>query len=209
MFEKEIAFVQFFPPTIIFQYIYPLVQIFNLSASFYRKTPLAAALLRICFYGSLGWASWTLIWNPLKRWFKNRWKKTCLQLIHLKHTSNLMVKKWSALHEAYNNPKNIPIQTGFCSTSHFWFGLFNIFATLKTKNNERKSSFFIMTSRLGSVFRIESLGIQSPCQMMLGVYNHLLSKVFRFHYHSQKVIGSLGNTKIETCNLQGGPKNQL
>ena len=37
-----------------------------------------------------------------------------------------------------------------------------------------------------------SLGIQSPCQMMFGVYNHLLRKVFRFHYHSQKVIGSLG-----------------
>ena len=37
-----------------------------------------------------------------------------------------------------------------------------------------------------------SLGIQSPCQMMIGVYNHLLSKVFRLHYHSQKVIGSLG-----------------
>ena len=37
-----------------------------------------------------------------------------------------------------------------------------------------------------------SLGIQSPCQMMIGVYNHLLRKVFRFHYHSQKVIGSLG-----------------
>ena len=36
-----------------------------------------------------------------------------------------------------------------------------------------------------------SLGIQLPCQMMIGVYNHL-SKVFRFHYHSQKVIGSLG-----------------
>ena len=37
-----------------------------------------------------------------------------------------------------------------------------------------------------------SLGIQSPCQMMFGVYNHLLRKVFRFHYHSQKVIGSIG-----------------
>ena len=39
------------------------------------------------------------------------------------------------------------------------------------------------------------LRIQPPCQMMIGVYtvyNHLLSKVFRFHYHSQKVIGSLG-----------------
>ena len=29
-------------------------------------------------------------------------------------------------------------------------------------------------------------------QMMIGVYNHLLRKVFRFHYHSEKVIGSLG-----------------
>ncbi len=31
---------------------------------------------------------------------------------------------------------------------------------------------------------------------MIGVYNHLLSKVFRFHYHSQKVIGSLGHIVI-------------
>ena len=33
-----------------------------------------------------------------------------------------------------------------------------------------------------------SLRIQSPSQMMIRVYNHLLSKVFRFHYPSQKVI---------------------
>ena len=31
------------------------------------------------------------------------------------------------------------------------------------------------------------IGIQSYSQMMLAVSNHLLSKVFRFHYHSQKV----------------------
>ena len=37
-----------------------------------------------------------------------------------------------------------------------------------------------------------TLGIQSPCQMMIRVANHLLSIVFRFHYHFQKVIGSLG-----------------
>ena len=43
-----------------------------------------------------------------------------------------------------------------------------------------------------------SLRIQAPCQMMIGVYNHLLSKVFRFHYHSQKVIGSLGHIQIYT-----------
>ena len=39
---------------------------------------------------------------------------------------------------------------------------------------------------------LPTLGIQSPCQRIIGVSNHLLSKVFRFHYHSQKVIGSLG-----------------
>ena len=39
---------------------------------------------------------------------------------------------------------------------------------------------------------IQTLRIQSPSQMVIGVYNHLLRKVFRFHYHSQKVIGSLG-----------------
>ena len=43
---------------------------------------------------------------------------------------------------------------------------------------------------------IQTLGIQSPCQMMIGVYNHLLRKVFRFHYHSQKVIGSLGKLTL-------------
>ena len=43
---------------------------------------------------------------------------------------------------------------------------------------------------------IVSLGIQSPCQKMIGVSNHLLRKVYRFHYHSQKVIGSLGFTYI-------------
>ena len=37
-----------------------------------------------------------------------------------------------------------------------------------------------------------ALGIQSPCQRMIGMSNHLLSKAFSFHYHSQKVIGSLG-----------------
>ena len=41
-----------------------------------------------------------------------------------------------------------------------------------------------------------SLRIQSPCQMMIGVYNHLLSKVFGFHYHSQKGIGSLAICSI-------------
>ena len=41
---------------------------------------------------------------------------------------------------------------------------------------------------------IESLRIQSASQMVIGgVYIHLLRKVFRFHYHSQKVIGSLGS----------------
>ena len=42
----------------------------------------------------------------------------------------------------------------------------------------------------------EALGIQSYSHMMIGMSNHLLSivfNVFRFHYHSQKVIGSLGN----------------
>ena len=39
----------------------------------------------------------------------------------------------------------------------------------------------------------ETLGIQSPCQRMIGVSNHLLSKVFRFQYHYQKVIGSRGS----------------
>ena len=41
----------------------------------------------------------------------------------------------------------------------------------------------------------KTLGIQSYSQMMIGVSNHFLSIVFRFHYHSQEVIGSLGIKK--------------
>ena len=37
-----------------------------------------------------------------------------------------------------------------------------------------------------------SLGIQSDSQMIIRVTHHFLSIVFRFQYHSQKVIGSLG-----------------
>ena len=47
-------------------------------------------------------------------------------------------------------------------------------------------------ARVWEFFQPYTLGTQSPCQMMIGVYSHLLRKVFSFHYHSQKVIGSLG-----------------
>ena len=58
-----------------------------------------------------------------------------------------------------------------------------------------------------------SVGIQSCSQMMIMVSNHPLSIVFRFHYHSQQVIGSLGfritpstlmsNPRLMTLNLSG------
>ena len=44
----------------------------------------------------------------------------------------------------------------------------------------------------GAGFLPSIVGIQSYSQMMISMSNHLLSIVFRFHYHSQKVIGSLG-----------------
>ena len=59
-----------------------------------------------------------------------------------------------------------------------------------TKTSPRNST--LATVRWRPFERYPSLRIQSPSQMMIGVYNHLLRKVFRFHYHSQKVIGSLG-----------------
>ena len=58
---------------------------------------------------------------------------------------------------------------------------------------------FVMAAMTPYVLRswsiYHALRIQSPCQMMIGVYNHILRKVFWFHYHSQKVIGSLGMIK--------------
>ena len=44
---------------------------------------------------------------------------------------------------------------------------------------------------MGTFYQL-TLGIQLYSQMMIRVSNHLLSIVFRFHYHSQEVIGSLG-----------------
>ena len=53
--------------------------------------------------------------------------------------------------------------------------------------------------RMFCVVEYETLGVQSPCQMMIGMCNHLLSKVFRFHYHS--VIGSLGKGTTSTWRI--------
>ena len=46
--------------------------------------------------------------------------------------------------------------------------------------------------RQGKICWYSALGIQSYSQLMIGLSNHLLSIVLGFHYHSQKVIGSLG-----------------
>ena len=72
-----------------------------------------------------------------------------------------------------------------------------------------------------------SPGFQSYSQMMISMSNHLLSIVFRFHYHSQKVIGSITffpltknkqNTSVVKCLafksflvqfLQGTPKTRV
>jgi len=54
----------------------------------------------------------------------------------------------------------------------------------------------------------QTLGIQSYSQLMIGLSNHLLSKVLGFHYHSQKVIGSLGNNNKFYRFYIGGEGNQ-
>ncbi len=46
------------------------------------------------------------------------------------------------------------------------------------------------------------LDIQSYSQIVIGVFNPLLSIVFRFHYHSQEVIGSLGFCVCAHCFLK-------
>ena len=53
-----------------------------------------------------------------------------------------------------------------------------------------RSRFYMLTCKKTQDDWI-TLGIQSYSQMMIRVSNHLLSIVFRFHYHSQKVFGSL------------------
>ena len=57
--------------------------------------------------------------------------------------------------------------------------------------NLRSKTLAVETSWTMEKILLNSRDPGSPCQMMIGVYHHLLRKVFRFHYHSQKVIGSL------------------
>ena len=42
----------------------------------------------------------------------------------------------------------------------------------------------------------QTLDIKSYSQLMIGVSNHLLRKVFWFHCHSRKVFGSLGKITV-------------
>ena len=60
----------------------------------------------------------------------------------------------------------------------------------KSQNTNLNHQFILLT--LYIYIYTHTLGIQSPCQRMVGVSNPLLNKVFRFYFHSQKVIGSLG-----------------
>ena len=60
-----------------------------------------------------------------------------------------------------------------------------------------KWSFCVISKNNHILPKKHALGIQSPYQRILGVSNHLLRKVFRFHYYSQKVIGSLRMVKLE------------
>jgi len=65
---------------------------------------------------------------------------------------------------------------------------YSIASTFDNKNRDP----FEVDMKLNGWHKFLSLGIQLYSQMMIGVFNHLLSIVFRFHYHSQKMIGSLG-----------------
>ena len=100
-------------------------------------------------------------------------------------------------HDFWKHPNNAETSE-FSSFSHVFPGLFSLSPT--GGSGFRAGSISISAyTKVGApaivihgVITTPSLGIQSPCQMMIGMYNHLLSKVFRFHYHSEKVIGSLG-----------------
>ena len=78
------------------------------------------------------------------------------------------------------------------------------------KTTTQKNKFTFSIWNYGSLFdcffsawHLETLGIQSYSQMMIRVSNHLLSTVFGFHYHSQKVIGSLGKYPSKHLLLEG------
>ena len=70
----------------------------------------------------------------------------------------------------------VSFPVGFCDNRLAWRPL--EMAGLKMEEAKQSCSW-------NSYGRCYSLGIQSTCQRMIGVYNHLLRKVFRFHYHSQ------------------------
>ena len=80
---------------------------------------------------------------------------------------------------SYNFPKRITNQIA----TNTWICFFD--AWKKTKI----FSQLVSTRGLMDIYH-GTLRIQSYCQRMIGVSNHLLSMVFWWHCHSQRVIGS-------------------
>ena len=66
----------------------------------------------------------------------------------------------------------------------------------RKSNRKFRSCFKGLALRFLEKKGYPTLGIQSPCQMMIGVYNHLLIKVFSLHFHSQEVFGSQGQVGV-------------
>ena len=128
------------------------------------------------------------------------WRGKVINTARLKGTLYVKKKRWLPFLRKHGSILNIT--HSIKEMTPFWRK--PIFHFLEIEGGSTVSSFklaqpqpkwcswcFFFTREF-SVMESLTLGIQSPCQMMIGVYNRLLSRVFRLHVHSQKVIGSLG-----------------
>ena len=66
--------------------------------------------------------------------------------------------------------------------------------------SQRSSSSLILLGRYTWLSKMKSLGIQSPCQMMIGLYNHLRNARYFGSTKPFSVIGSLGNVYVHLDN---------
>ena len=87
------------------------------------------------------------------------------------------------------------------------YGLFGALCLILIPAPKYTTSMFFGGVFLGAKSqRCQTLGIQSYSQLMIGMSNHILSRVLGFQYHSQKVIGSLGKPpagNLCACFLSG------
>ncbi len=132
-------------------------------------------------------------WNDIHYWSFWRWFVGFFLILGGKKTTNTLLSFfWSSDSHQNGIGIDLPISRTFGVFKSFeQISEIGSFPQVRVKIKHIFLTFWNHHLVMFLVSTTNTLGIQSYSQIMIGMFNHL-SIVFRFHYHSQEVIGSLG-----------------